>query len=47
MREALQAGVKNVVRERLVDPQKELVPPLYVKLGLMKQIVKALPKEGE
>ncbi|GFT87554.1 uncharacterized protein TNCV_3759921 [Trichonephila clavipes] len=39
-------GVKNVERQSLVDPKK-LLPPLHIKLGLMKQFVKALDKEGE
>lgn len=30
-----------------MDPKKVLLPPLHIKLGLMKQFVKALPKEGE
>ncbi|GBL69401.1 hypothetical protein AVEN_35913-1, partial [Araneus ventricosus] len=28
-------------------PKKALLPPLHIKLSLMKQFVKALPKEGE
>ena len=48
MRKTLQVGVKNVERKSLVDPQKKvLLPPLHIKLGLMKQFVKALPKQGE
>lgn len=45
MRKTLQAEDKNVDRESLVDPNKMLLPPLHIKLGLMKQL-KALPKEG-
>jgi hypothetical protein len=30
----------------LVDPQKVLSPPLHIKLGLMKQFVKALQRDG-
>jgi hypothetical protein len=36
-----------VVRDSLIDPKKVLLPPLHIKLGLMKQFVKALSKEGE
>ena len=43
----LEVGVKNVERKSLMDPKKVLLPPLHIKLGLMKQFVKALPKEGE
>jgi hypothetical protein len=30
----------------LVDPQEVLLPPLHTKLGLMKQFVKALQRDG-
>ncbi|KAJ9590116.1 hypothetical protein L9F63_016761, partial [Diploptera punctata] len=39
-------GTKNVLHEPLVDPQKVLLPPQHIKLGLMKQFVRALPKHG-
>lgn len=32
----------NVLRQPLVDSNKVLLPPLHIKLGLVKQIVKAL-----
>lgn len=38
-------GRNNVKWEPLVDPEKVLMPPLHIKLGLMKQFVKALDKE--
>ncbi len=31
----------------LADPKKILLPPLHVKLGLMKKMVKALNKNGD
>ena len=31
----------------MVDPGKGLLPPCHIKLGLLKQFVKALPKEGD
>ena len=37
----------NVIREPLVSWEKVLLPPLHVKLGLVKQFVKALDFEGE
>ncbi|GFX99059.1 hypothetical protein TNCV_4810071 [Trichonephila clavipes] len=37
----------NDQRQSLVDPKKILFAPLHIKLGLMKQFVKALDKEGE
>jgi hypothetical protein len=46
-RVALKPGDKNVVRDSLIDPKKVLLPPVHIKLGPMKQFVKALPKEGE
>lgn len=39
-------GEKNILREPLVDPSNILLPPLHIKLGLMKQFVKALDKES-
>lgn len=46
-RNTLVPGIKNVERKSIVDPKKILLPLLHIKLGLMKQFVKALPKEGE
>ena len=40
-------GEKNVIAEPLVDRSKIIFPPLHIKLGLMKQFVKALDKDGE
>lgn len=34
-------------RKSLVDLKRTLLPPIHIKLGLMKQFVKALLKEGE
>ncbi|KAI6651281.1 hypothetical protein LOD99_5429 [Oopsacas minuta] len=42
----LNVGDKNIIHEPLVDPLKILLPPLHIKLGLMKQFVTALDKEG-
>jgi len=39
-------GLKNVSRIPLVDPNKIFLPPLHIKLGLMKNFVKALDKSG-
>ena len=40
-------GLKNVSRISLVDPNRIFLPPLHIKLGLMKNFVKALNKSGE
>lgn len=40
-------GAKNIVRKTLIDPSKVLLPPLHIKLGLMKQFVKAIDKDGD
>ncbi|GBO21190.1 hypothetical protein AVEN_254870-1 [Araneus ventricosus] len=47
IRRTLDPGDKNIQRENLVDPEKVLLPPLHIKLCLMKQFVKALTKERE
>ena len=39
-------GTRNVMWEPLVDPRIALMPPLHIKLGLMKQFVKALNQES-
>ena len=47
LRKNLVPGQKNVAHEPLVDPTKIFLPPLHIKLGLMKNFVKAMNKEGE
>jgi hypothetical protein len=39
-------GVKNIVHLPLVDPSKIILPPLHIKLGLMKNFVKAMKKDA-
>lgn len=46
-RTSLEPGLKNIIHESLIDPAKVLLPPLHIKLGLMKPFVKALNKEGD
>ncbi|GBM45678.1 hypothetical protein AVEN_237916-1 [Araneus ventricosus] len=41
-RQFLIPGVKNIENERLVASEKILLPPLHIKLGLMKNFVKAM-----
>ena len=36
----------NVINEPLVPREKIILPPLHIKLGIMKQFVKALPVHG-
>ena len=36
-----------MINEPLVDRDSILLPPLHIKLGLMKQFVKALDKNGD
>jgi hypothetical protein len=38
-REQLQPGSKNVSNVSLVDREKFLLPPMHIKLGMMKQFV--------
>lgn len=38
---------KNVIQESLVPHNRVLLPPLHIKLGLVKQFVKAIPEDGE
>ena len=46
VRASMTVGEKNVINEPLADREKIIFPPLHIKLGLMKQFVKALDKEG-
>lgn len=43
----LNVGTHNVIRTPLIQPSKYLLPPLHIKLGLIKQYVKALDKNGD
>ena len=45
-RKELRPGEHNVLNEPLVERSKILLPSLHIKLGLMKQFVKALDREG-
>ena len=47
IREELLAEANNVINEPLVDRDNILFPPLHIKLGLMKQFVKVLDKNGD
>lgn len=44
LRQTLQPGTKNVKYPALVDSNKILLPPLHIKLGLMKNFVKAMDR---
>jgi hypothetical protein len=37
---------RNVVDDLLVDPAKVFLPPLHIKLDLVKNFVKAMKKDG-
>ena len=41
IRDKMEPGSKNVLRVPLVEREKVLMPPLHIKLGLMKNFVKA------
>ena len=43
----MQPGSKNVEHPTLADTSKILLPPLHIKLGLLKNFVKAMDKTGE
>ena len=43
-RKTLTPGVKNVEKKSLVPSYKVLLPPLHIKLGIVKQLVKAMSK---
>ena len=43
----LRAGDKNIINEPHVPRDRIILPPLHIKLGLIKQLVKALDNDGE
>lgn len=47
VRETLEAGMPNIVNEPIVSREKIIFPPLHLKLGLMKQFVKALSTDSD
>lgn len=46
VRDELLLGQRNVINQPLVSRDHIILPPLHIKLGLMKQFVKALNKDG-
>jgi hypothetical protein len=40
-------GSKNVIYKPLVDRRNIILPPLHIKLGLMKNFVKAMDRNGD
>jgi hypothetical protein len=46
LRGSPQPGAKNVVHMPLVESNKIVLPPLHIKLGLMKNFVKAMDRDG-
>ena len=46
-RDTIKAGMLNVIYDPIVSRDKIIFPPLHIKLGLMKQFVKALRLDGE
>ena len=46
-REDLAVGDKNIINKPLVNLDRIILSPLHIKLGLMKQFVKALSKDGD
>jgi hypothetical protein len=47
IRESLEAGMPNIVQDPIVNREKIIFPPLHLKLGFMKQFVKALGTDSE
>lgn len=46
-RETLIPGKQNVINAPLVSRDRIILPPLHIKLGLIKQFVKALNKDNQ
>ena len=46
-RGTLKKGDLNITNEPLVQPNKIIIPPLHIKLGLMSQFVKKMKKDSQ
>ena len=46
-RNTIKTWRKNIVNNLLIDRKNIILPPLHIKLGLMKQFVKALDRSGD
>ena len=42
----LHPGSHNIIQNSLVNPNRILLPPLHIKLGIMKNVIKALDQNG-
>ena len=47
IRKTLTVGMQNIVNEPIVSRNKIVFPPLHLKLGFMKQLVKALKTDSD
>jgi hypothetical protein len=47
VRRTLKPGSHNVLSHPLVNPKKIILPPLHIKLGIMKNFVKALKQDSK
>ena len=47
IRDQLNVGEKNIINEPLVDKNRIVFPLPHIKLGLIKQFVKTLDKQGD
>ena len=43
----MSVGASNIINKQLVSRDNTILPPLHIKLGFMKQYVKALNKHGD
>lgn len=39
--------LQHIVQHKIVDQSKIILPPLHIKLGLMKNLVKGMNQDGE
>ena len=46
MRISFKPGLQNTKQTAMVNRDRVLLPPLYIKLGLMKQLVEALKRKS-
>src|SRR5678815_4721220 len=47
IRNELEPGHPNFLLHPLIEPKNVLLPPLHIKLGIMKNFIRALNKDGD
>ena len=47
VRENIALGGHNIIQEPLVEKNKNILPLVHIKMGLIKQLIQAIDKDGK